>query len=37
MSKKYFIEETTLVDIADSVRALTGSTEPMTPGSIGTS
>lgn len=37
MSKKYFIEETTLVDIADSVRALTGSTEPMTPGEISVS
>ena len=37
MSKKYFIQEETLTDIADSVRALTGSTDTMTPGEISVS
>ena len=34
MSKKYFIQEETLTDIADSVRALTGSTQSLKPGEI---
>ena len=36
MSKKYFIQEETLTDIADSVRALTGSTETLNMSEINT-